>query len=213
MQRHFIYDYVLIDLPPSFNNLVTAALYSSNYLIIPCTSDTFCSYCVGLIGETLPRFINEWQLGCQRYNTYNPHDERYNDLGKPVFIGWIFNGYDTRKPKNEQNKQTIAADKKMESKISESVKKLLESLGKITVYTAVPKKYESVNFRLGGIEDMNVLIQNSMWQNCPIAKLSEFRPVRDLQNRASWSPQQTDLIKELTNAFESIAYKIIDYCK
>ncbi len=211
-ENNFIYDYVLIDLPPSFNNLVRAALYSSNYLIIPCTSDTFCSYCVRLIGETLPRFIKEWQLGCEKYNDYNPHDDRYNILGKPVFLGWIFNGYDTRKPKNEQKKQTIAADKVMESKISKSVQELLKSLKKIKEYDVIPKKPESGNFYLGGIEDMNVLIQNSMWRNCPIAKLSEYPPVRNLQNR-SWSPQQKDLINELTNAFQSIANNIIEYCK
>jgi chromosome partitioning protein len=35
------FDYVMIDLPPSFGGLVRSSLYSSEYLIIPCTSDTF----------------------------------------------------------------------------------------------------------------------------------------------------------------------------
>jgi chromosome partitioning protein len=32
------FDFVLVDLPPSFGSLVRAALYSSDYYIVPCTS-------------------------------------------------------------------------------------------------------------------------------------------------------------------------------
>ena len=33
------YDYAIVDLPPSFGALVRAALYSSDYFLVPCTSD------------------------------------------------------------------------------------------------------------------------------------------------------------------------------
>jgi chromosome partitioning protein len=33
------YDYVIIDLPPSFGALVRAAFYTSDYYVVPCTSD------------------------------------------------------------------------------------------------------------------------------------------------------------------------------
>lgn len=208
----FNYDYALIDLPPSFNNLVRTALYSSDYFIVPCTSDTFCSYCVGLIGETLPRFIKQWQLGCQQYNTDNPHDERYINLGKPVFAGWIFNGYDTRKPKDEITKKIIAADNVMGLKIAEAVKELVAKLGKdIKEYPSVLQNPPLSNFALGGIEDMNILIQNSMWLNCPIAEIDRMEPVRSLQ-RGQWSPNQLVQINELKGAFRSIADNIIKYC-
>ncbi|HGV9157524.1 TPA: ParA family protein, partial [Salmonella enterica subsp. enterica serovar Newport] len=47
------YDYVLIDVPPSFNTIVRSALYCSDYFLVPCTADIFSAYCIGLIGETL----------------------------------------------------------------------------------------------------------------------------------------------------------------
>ncbi|MGI2903163.1 ParA family protein [Tolypothrix sp. VBCCA 56010] len=207
------YDYALIDLPPSFNNLVRTALYSSDYFIVPCTSDIFCSYCVGLIGETLPRFLKEWQLGCQQYSTNNPHNQRYINLGKPVFAGWIFNGYDTRKPKNEINKKIIAADYVMGTKIAKSVKELVEKLqNQIKEQPSILQNPSNKSFYLGGIEDMNTLIQNSMWLNCPIAQLDRREPVRNLQDRGQWSPEQLDQIKRLTEAFVDIADRVIKYC-
>jgi cellulose biosynthesis protein BcsQ len=56
------YDYVIVDLPPSFGALVRAAFYSSDYYIVPCTSDNFSVYCVGLIGQMVPAFISDWGL-------------------------------------------------------------------------------------------------------------------------------------------------------
>ena len=55
------YDYAIIDLPPSFGALVRAALYSSDYFLVPCTSDTYSSYCISLIGQMIPMFINDWK--------------------------------------------------------------------------------------------------------------------------------------------------------
>lgn len=62
-----LYDYVLIDLPPSFNTLVRSALYCSDYFLVPCTPDSFSAYCVNLIGEVLPFFIEDWNQGKRRY--------------------------------------------------------------------------------------------------------------------------------------------------
>ncbi len=209
-QENTEYDYVLIDLPPSFNNLVRTALYSSNYFIVPCTSDIFCSYCVELIGGTLPRFLKEWQIGCELYSTNNPHSQKYVNLGQPVFGGWIFNGYDTRKPKDEFTKQIIAADKVMGLKIAKSVIKLTQRLeNDIKTYSSVIKQHNSDSFWLGGIEDMNVLIQNMMWQNCPISQLDAIEPVRNLQDRKQWSPNQLAQIEQLRKSFILIADRVI----
>ena len=90
-------DYVLIDLPPSFGTLVRSALYSSDYYIVPCTSDNFSAYCVGLIGEVLPKFIEDWNQGLRRFKMSNPAFSSFDNLGQPRFAGWIFNGFDTRK--------------------------------------------------------------------------------------------------------------------
>ncbi|MBG1270509.1 ParA family protein [Nostoc sp. WHI] len=212
------YDYVLIDLPPSFSNLVRIAFYSSNYFIVPCTSDIFCSYCVELIGETLPRFINEWQLGCGQYNRNNPHNQKYLNLGKPMFAGWIFNGYDTRKPKNKLKGEIMVADQLMASNIAKSVKRFAIRIEEETKNDPlIIQNKPNDMFYFGGIEDMNILIQNSMWLNCPITKLSKMEPVklrkiRPLRNRAVWSQNQVDQIQKLTIAFLQIANNIIKFC-
>src|SRR4029077_10822605 len=90
-----LFDYVFVDLPPSFGALVRATFYSADYYIVPCTSDNFSVYCVGLIGQMVPSFITDWEIGLRRFKATNPHFTDFNDLGKPVFAGWIFNGFDT----------------------------------------------------------------------------------------------------------------------
>lgn len=87
------YDYVFIDLPPSFNTLVRSALYCSDYFLVPCTPDIFSAYCIGLIGEVLPSFIDDWVQGKSRFEKSNPHDPLIPIKGKPKFGGWIFNGF------------------------------------------------------------------------------------------------------------------------
>lgn len=67
------FDYVIVDLPPSFGALVRAAFYSSDYYIVPCTSDNFSVYCVGLIGQMVPDFVHDWETGLARFRTSNPH--------------------------------------------------------------------------------------------------------------------------------------------
>ena len=89
------YDFVFVDLPPSFGALVRAAFYSSDYYIVPCTSDNFSVYCISLIGQMVPSFIKDWQSGLKRFMSTNPHFTEFDDLGRPVFAGWIFNGFDT----------------------------------------------------------------------------------------------------------------------
>jgi chromosome partitioning protein len=73
--RNKFYDYVLIDLPPSFNTLVRSALYCSDYFLVPCTPDSFSAYCVSLIGEVLPTFIDDWNQGRRRYEVSNRYDK------------------------------------------------------------------------------------------------------------------------------------------
>ena len=89
------FDFVLIDLPPSFGALVRAAFYSSDYFLMPCTSDNFSVYCVGLIGLMVPSFVRDWQSGLARFKETNPHFADFDHLGRPRFAGWIFNGFDT----------------------------------------------------------------------------------------------------------------------
>lgn len=99
------FDFTFIDLPPSFGALVRAAFYSANYFIVPCTSDNFSVYCVGLIGQMIPSFIDDWKKGLERFKSNNPNYAEYDEYGKPAFGGWIFNGFDTRKRKIHRQNQ------------------------------------------------------------------------------------------------------------
>ncbi|MCC9293498.1 AAA family ATPase [Clostridium sp. JNZ X4-2] len=93
------YDFILVDLPSVFNALVRSALYCSDYFLVPCIPDSFSAYCVGLIGEVLPMFINDWQQGKSRYINLNKYDKLILTKGQPKFAGWVFNGFETRKNK------------------------------------------------------------------------------------------------------------------
>jgi chromosome partitioning protein len=113
--RHKI-RYVIVDLPPSFDALVRAAFYSSDYYIVPCTSDNFSVYCVGLIGQMVPDFVHDWETGLARFRSSNPHFKDFDSFGRPVFAGWIFNGFDTtseRRTTAEIAKGAPLGDKKL----------------------------------------------------------------------------------------------------
>jgi cellulose biosynthesis protein BcsQ len=66
------FDFAIVDLPPSFGALVRAAFYSSDYFIVPCTSDNFSVYCVGLIGAMVPDFVRDWETGLTRFSRGQP---------------------------------------------------------------------------------------------------------------------------------------------
>ncbi|SDE15467.1 CobQ/CobB/MinD/ParA nucleotide binding domain-containing protein [Belnapia rosea] len=197
------YDYVLIDLPPSFGGLVRSALYSSDYLVIPCTSDTFSEYCIGLIAQMLPQFVADWQNGLVRFKANNYGSVEYDQFGRPVFAGWVFNGFDTRDGK------LLRADDAHFQNITKAIDRLTQALvSSITVYDPVVHKAGSS--LLGKIEDMNVLIQNSLWQNIPAAKLDKHQQVKDLTGgKSSWSDAQKRLIVSIRNQIDDIAKAVI----
>ena len=201
------YDYILIDLPPSFNSLVRSALYCSDYFLVPCTPDLFSSYCVGLIGEMLPIFIRDWDQGKQRYLGSNPTDTLISSKGKPKFGGWIFNGFDTRKRGGITHE--VGADAEHHRTITGAVRNsLIPALASgITSYAAVPK-FASEN-EVGGIEDLNVMAPDSIIQNTPIAYLSGKRPTTALRGRGQWAQNQIQLMHRMTAEYDKIADHVI----
>lgn len=201
------YDYVLIDLPPSFNTLVRSALYCSDYFLVPCTPDIFSAYCVGLIGEMLPSFIRDWEQGKERYLEGNPRDNTIGLKGVPKFGGWIFNGFDTRRRDGEKHK--VGADAEHHRKISVSIQEeLIEPLQRISAYNAVPDFVEAQT--VAEIEDLNVMAPDSIFQNVPIRYLSEFRPTNALRGRGQWAHNQIELMNEMADEFDKLAQHIID---
>jgi cellulose biosynthesis protein BcsQ len=217
------FDYVLIDLPPSFGALVRAAFYSSDYYIVPCTSDNFSVYCVGLIGQMVPDFINDWSIGIQRFKQSNPHFTDFDTLGKPVFGGWVFNGFDTARTRRSQaeiqagasvkNKQMVQADQTMHDRIETAITvDLVRPLNtKIQGYTPVASGLGS-QYLVGDIEDANVLAQNSLLLNVPIGQLDNYQQVTALQARSTWAYNQIDQIKLINQKFTTLATNIIKNC-
>jgi cellulose biosynthesis protein BcsQ len=222
-QSEHLIEFVLIDLPPSFGALVRAAFYSSDYYVVPCTSDNFSVYCVGLIGQMVPSFVQDWQIGLSRFKMSNPHFEDFDNLGRPVFAGWIFNGFDTARkrrspleirydaPKGERN--MVQADRTMHDRVAEAIQDDLVQVlqTKINGYKPVAHVPTS-NYRIGDIEDANVLIQNSLWLNVPIGQLHHHQQVVTLQDRRQWASNQLEQINLIRQKFDETAKLLIEIC-
>lgn len=204
------YDYVLIDIPPSFNSLVRSALYSSNYFIVPCTADIFSAYCVGLIGDMLPKFVQDWQQGRERYLSSNPTDEFVVDKGMPKFGGWIFNGFDTRKERGGDRKRKLGADQAQYNAVGSAIKdKLMRNLERnISSYKAIPD-FSSAN-PIAEIEDLNVMAPDSIVQNVPIKYLSEKKPTQENYRSGKWAKNQIQLMKDMDLQYDAMADYIIN---
>lgn len=201
------YDYVLIDLPPSFNTLVRSALYCSDYFIVPCTPDLFSSYCVGLIGEMLPSFIRDWEQGTERYLQSNPRDSVIISKGKPKFGGWIFNGFDTRKRNGVTHE--VGADAEHHRSIEQAVRNNLipPLLNNISSYISIPGFVDERP--VGAIEDLNVMAPDSIFQNVPISYLPDYRPTNALRGRGKWAVNQTELMEKMALEYNRIASYVV----
>lgn len=197
------FDYVLIDLPPSFGGLVRSALYSSDRLIIPCTSDTFSEYCIGLIAQMMPQFAHDWETGVKRFKANNYGSKEYDNYGQPVYAGWIFNGFDTRSNK------MLRADQVHYDNIRNATQELAKTLAKdIGEYKATLGNPDG-DYTIGGVEDMNVLMQNSLWQSIPVSQLDQHKQVDMTDNRSKWSESQFKLIEKVRGQLNEIANNII----
>lgn len=217
------FDYVLIDLPPSFGSLVRAAFYSSDYFIVPCTSDNFSVYCVGLIGQMVPDFVRDWQSGLARFKGSNPHFTEFDNFGRPVFSGWVFNGFDTaRKRRSAEEiaanapmgeKEMVQADQTMHDRLERAIKEDLVDhlIGGIAGYSPVSNNIPA-GFRIGDIEDANVLIQNSLWLSVPLRELADHDQVVSLQDRRKWAGNQIEQIGLLRSKLDELATHVVSIC-
>jgi chromosome partitioning protein len=222
-RAQFAYDYVIVDLPPSFGALVRAAFYSSDYYIVPCPSDNFSAYCVGLIGQMVPAFISDWNIGLNRFKSTNPHFSAFDSLGKPVFAGWIFNGFDTARKRRTSaeiaagvglgEKDMIQADRTMHSRIVSAVEEdlVLSLQTSITNYNPIAHGLPD-HYRIGDIEDANVLIQNSLWLNVPLSDLDKHEQVVSLRDRSKWAENQIEQILLFRKKFGEAADLVIRVC-
>jgi cellulose biosynthesis protein BcsQ len=217
------YDFVIVDLPPSFGALVRASFYSSDFYIVPCTSDNFSVYCVGLIGQMVPAFISDWDIGLNRFKATNPHFTDFDNLGKPVFAGWIFNGFDTaRKRRTAEEiragvdpgeKEMIQADRTMHDRVETAIADdLVNALRtSITRYEPVAANLPR-GYRVGDIEDANVLIQNSLWLSVPLSDLNQHEQVVSLRDRRKWADNQIEQINLFRQKFGEAAENVVRIC-
>jgi chromosome partitioning protein len=203
------YDFALIDLPPSFNTLVRAALYSSDYFLVPCTPDLFSAYCVGLIGQVLPQFIEDWEQGKRRYLDSNSYDEIIRQKGQPKFGGWIFNGFDTRRKTFSNEVAKTGADQAQFINVQNSIEtSLIPKLQGIKSYSAIPSFIDKEP--IASIEDLNVMAPDSIVQNTPLKYLSEKRPTRKNVLSGTWSPNQRSLMKKMDEEYDNLAKFMIE---
>ncbi len=200
-----IYDYVLIDLPPSFNTLVRSALYCSDYFLVPCTPDSFSAYCVNLIGEVLPSFIEDWNQGKKRYEASNKYDKIIPSKGQPKFGGWVFNGFDTTTYTSTKERKEIGSDKFHLDKILITMKEsLFPKLKGIPSYDCLPDFVTVAP--AAKIEDLNTMAPEIQKLNVPLSYLSSCKPTMF----TSWSEYQKELMKRMNQEYDSLADYIID---
>ncbi|MCC8469832.1 transcriptional regulator, partial [Xanthomonas phaseoli] len=82
---------------------------------------------------------------------------------------------------------------------------------KINTYRPVAEGLPT-NFRVGDIEDANVLIQNSIWLSVPLGELEQHNQVASLRDRRGWNDNQAEQIRLFKRKFDETAAKLIAIC-
>ena len=70
----------------------------------------------------------------------------------------------------------------------------------------------SSDYRVGDIEDANVLIQNSLWLSVPLSQLHHHQQVVTLQDRRTWAQNQIDQIQLLGRKVDELAAEVEYSC-
>jgi hypothetical protein len=175
--------------------------------------------------------LGQWSLisfvigkrGLPDFRAANPHFKDFDNFGRPVFAGWIFNGFDTARERRTSaevargaplgEKKMIQADQTMHDHVSGAINaNLVEALQRdIKSYKPIASGIKP-NYRIGDIEDANVLIQNSLWLNVPLGDLDRHEQVVSLRDRKKWTDNQIEQIKLLKVKFAECANNIVNIC-
>lgn len=107
----------------------------------------------------------------------------------------------------------IQADRTMHARVVTAITDdLVAPLRKtITDYNPVADNLPE-NFRVGDIEDANVLIQNSLWLNVPLSDLDQHDQVVSLRDRRKWAENQLEQIDLFKKKFGEAATQVIAAC-
>lgn len=78
------YDYILIDCPPSVNNVIKSAFYASDFCIVPCVPSRMSIHGLELLMELIERFNRDYEHNLKPIGTlisrYNNTVSHYNNL-------------------------------------------------------------------------------------------------------------------------------------
>ena len=107
----------------------------------------------------------------------------------------------------------VQADRTLHERLERAVNDdLVETLQSDTLgYNGVSEGL-SAPYMIGDIEDANVLIQNSLWQNVPLGQLGSFQQLTNLQDHTGWAPNQVEQIALLQQKFDQLAERIETVC-
>jgi len=110
-------DFVLIDIGPNVGPLNRAILLDSDYFATPVAADLFSLRALGAVGNTLGRWIRDWQT----VRSLAPESERRRLLkGSPAYLGYINSAFKVRDG-NTKARPHEYWEKQMAPRISEKL--------------------------------------------------------------------------------------------
>lgn len=162
LARLKLYDYVFFDVGPSLGALNRAVLASSDFFIVPMSSDIFSLQALENISKSLNEWNNQLTSGLSEFEKkenepFQIHGEKVNWHLK--FAGYITQQYTAKTV--EGKKQPVNAYEKIIRKIPEAFKKHLLSINPV----------EIPNTRIGEITNLHSLVPLSQNSSVPIFDL------------------------------------------
>lgn len=162
ISRYKKYDVIFFDVGPSLGAINRSVLLSSDYFIMPMSSDIFSLMAINNISQALSEWKSLLTEGLKSYNKKNPSP--YSIGGKPIvwklkFAGYVIQQY-TAKTK-QGIRQPVSAYEKILKQVPNAIKQYLKSF----------ETDSSINYNLGEIPNLHSLIPMSQTVNAPIFEL------------------------------------------
>ncbi|MEZ0487868.1 ParA family protein [Fibrella aquatica] len=188
------YDLVFFDLGPSLGAINRAVLLSSDYFLIPMSSDIFSLKAINNIEITLKEWKSTFIKGLENYKGLEK--EPYEIQGKEIVSNLKFAGYITQqyiaKLKNG-HRQPVGAFERIIKQIPSTIEKLL-----IPLFNP-DNQLLTESYNLGEVPNLHSLVPFSQSANAPIFKLGKDDGIVG----AHFSK-----VKEYGNLINSIANKL-----
>jgi hypothetical protein len=106
----------------------------------------------------------------------------------------------------------MQADQTMHDRVVEAIRDdLVKRVSAISEFAAVADNIPA-EYRIGDIEDLNVLVQNSLWLHVPVGYLDAHEQVKSLRDRAKWADNQVEQILLIRKKFDELAGNVEAIC-